>query len=176
MARNPWDRPYYDWQVLPPFVIKNGVTVYPYFAPPRGDAAHAIWVFDRAVDPEDPEIEHRHLAHDRIAYLTWFSSEISYIATEPALQRQGIATEMLRLGRQIDPHLKHSTAHRTTAAQKWIAAVDPDELDTFVTPEESFRQATEASTSSAPRTGSRQCLPSVVHRIGTSLRAWARRD
>lgn len=117
-----------DWERCEPFRIKNHALVYPLYswgAPSdKSTPGGKIEVYDIDVAPEN--CEERDALRHRIGFLSWHRDEIEYVTVDEEWQRQGVATEMLRVARIHTPTLRHGN-RRTRHAHAWISTVDPTE-------------------------------------------------
>lgn len=119
-----------NWEARPVFRTKDDTRwVYPFYAlGAYGDRFEGgtIYVHDVEVALED--IEHRPGARNRIGQLTCSRKTIQYVGVEEKWQDQGIAAEMLRLAREVEPSLRHAPcAHRNEHGEGFVRAMDPDE-------------------------------------------------
>lgn len=91
------DGPYQQWEKRPPFTTKDGRWVYPLYAPARASQPNHIWAFTEDVDPTSPDLEYSLRRDYRIASLDWVGRTISIPLTDPAWEKQGVATHMFWL-------------------------------------------------------------------------------
>lgn len=124
------DRPWQDWEARPAFKTKDeSRRVHPFYALGANGERYeggTIHVHDVEVALED--IGHPPGMRHRIGYLTWNRRTIQYVEVDEAWQRQGIATELLRLAREVEPHLRHAPcANRSESGEAFVRATDPDE-------------------------------------------------
>lgn len=123
------DEPYQQWEKRPPFVTKDGRTVYPLYAPAYASHGSHIRVFDRDVDPADYEVEHSLLRH-RVAFLDWHGRVVSHVETDPAWRQQGIARAMLAIARSedIEPSLRHARCtQRSEYGERFVRGTDREQ-------------------------------------------------
>lgn len=67
-------------------------------------------------------------ARHRIGRLTWNRRTIQDIRVDEKWHGQGIAKELLRLAREVEPNLRHAPpAHRSKDGEQFVRATDPDE-------------------------------------------------
>lgn len=92
-------------------------------------AGEALYVQGR----EERAITFRNAARQQIAWITWggWNPTIGAVSVREGYRRLGLATELLRRAREIEPDLRHSDA-LSFDAQAWIAALG--ELDRCKTP------------------------------------------
>lgn len=125
---------YYSWEKKPSFCAKNGREVWPVYAPGVNGTKNlgsggTIYVHDEDVELED--IEYPPGWRHRVGSLSWYgppeNCAIENVEVKDHWQRQGVATQMLRLAREIAPGLKHSPTHRSAAGEAFVRATDPQE-------------------------------------------------
>lgn len=131
------DKPYQDWEKRPSFETKDGRRVYPLYAPAYQNQPNHAWAFDTEVDPLDPDLEYSLTARHRVGLLDWDRDRVIYVETgrtrpkmgEPSWERQGIATELLRLAREMHPDLLHAHCRNrvSEAGEAFVRATSPDE-------------------------------------------------
>lgn len=122
MGNTGWQQ---EWEPRPPFTTSAGLTVWPFFAPgAHGDrcGGGTVRVFDHDIALDDLD-DAKHLG-----LLTWTHLKtVEYVGIDEPWQRQGIATMMWKLAREVEPELHHSTTHRSAQGEAWIRSVSPEE-------------------------------------------------
>ena len=127
---------YYSWQRLPKFETNDGRTLYPFYADgvygtQSGAGLGQISAYSQDTDLATGDIEHS-LGRHQVGFIHWVDRVVQMVSVEkPGWERQGIATELWRLARELEPELQHSDTHISAAGAAWIASLsdctDPQE-------------------------------------------------
>lgn len=122
-------------RTLPAFEAKNGTPLYPvhiegaYGSPDGG----TIYVYDGPPPTDPARMGLRYGDSLPIASLTWNRKTIQFVqvANEPAApwQQQGVATNMWRLAREIEPELRHAPCHERSSdeGEAFVRATSPEQ-------------------------------------------------
>jgi hypothetical protein len=86
--------------------------------------------FKYHLDPDEPEIS-AHYGDERVGHLAWskgyphpfdaINGAVSRVEVEPEHRRRGVATEMYRQARSVDP-LVHHSPEQTEVGSEWASS------------------------------------------------------
>lgn len=120
---------------LPPFTAKNGAVLYPvHLAAAYGDRdGGTIYVYDGQPPSDVQRLGFPHEDATVVGELTWNRKTIQFVAVgsdaSGPWERQGIATHMWTLAREIEPRLRHAPCHErsTDEGEAFVRATSPQE-------------------------------------------------